>query len=260
MNNDKLAKLAVNKSLLKEYSNSSNERIVYMNDGTEFQIQIFNPYTYTIGISISFNGNQMPHMLVLKPGQRIWLERYLNESRKFMFETYEVNNSKSAQKAIAKNGEVELKFYKEKEQQVFIKPFINPCDPIYVNGYGSGLNTNLTQLQSNLSCYNTSSVTASYDSCTTTSQNLHHIHTKLYDNSIETGRVEKGGYSNQELKNVYNEFEYFPFKTECIKIMPESTKQINPNDLQKRYCFNCGRKLNQKFKFCPYCGTKLDLH
>ena len=41
---DKLAKIAINKSLLKEYSNSSDERIVYMNDGTEFQIQLFNPY------------------------------------------------------------------------------------------------------------------------------------------------------------------------------------------------------------------------
>ena len=48
--NDKLAKLAINKSLLKEYRNSENDRIVYLKDGDEFQIQIFNPYQYVIGV------------------------------------------------------------------------------------------------------------------------------------------------------------------------------------------------------------------
>lgn len=82
-NNDKLAKIAVNKSLLKEYSNSSNERIVYMQDGTEFQIQIFNPYSYVIGVSFKFNNNsESSQLLVLRPGERVWLDRYLNnESR-----------------------------------------------------------------------------------------------------------------------------------------------------------------------------------
>ncbi len=255
--NNKLAKLAVNKSLLKEYSNSSNDRIVYMNDGTEFQIQIFNPYTYTIGISISFNGNQMPNMLVLKPGQRIWLERYLNESRKFLFETYEVNNSKSTRKAIAKNGEIELKFFEEKkQQQTFIKSFNNYVDPVYLFGseYNSvastGYNANYGSTAYNVLSANESSL----DLKIGTNSKVNFCNSR----SIETGRVERGGYSNQEFKNVYNEFENFPFKIETIKILPESTKQINPNDLQKRYCFNCGRKINQKFKFCPYCGTKLD--
>jgi len=251
--NNKLAKLAVNKSLLKEYSNSSNERIVYMNNGTEFQIQIFNPYTYTIGISISFNGNQMPNMLVLKPGQRIWLERYLNESRKFLFETYEVNNSKSAQKAIAKNGEVELKFFEEKKQQTFVN-ITAQCDPVYLFGseYNSVTSANYTTNYTSLNALSTAESSLDLKIGTNSKANFGK------SRSIETGRVEKGGYSNQEFKNVYNEFEYFPFKIESIKIMPESAKQINPNDLQKRYCFNCGRKLNQKFKFCPYCGTKLN--
>lgn len=47
-NNDKLAKLAIRKSLLKEFHNNENERIVYLNDGDEFQIQLFNPYQYII--------------------------------------------------------------------------------------------------------------------------------------------------------------------------------------------------------------------
>ena len=40
--NDKLARIAMNKSLLKEFHNNENNRIVYLKDGDEFQIQIFN--------------------------------------------------------------------------------------------------------------------------------------------------------------------------------------------------------------------------
>ena len=70
---EKLAKIAIHKSLLKEYSNSSNERIVYMNNDTEFQIQIFNPYSYVIGVSLSFNNNYKgnSNLLVLRPGERV---------------------------------------------------------------------------------------------------------------------------------------------------------------------------------------------
>ena len=85
-NNEKLAKVAVHKSLLKEYSNSSNERIVYMDNGTEFQIQIFNPYSYTIGVSLSFNNNlKESNLLVLRPGERVWLDRYLDNESRFLF-------------------------------------------------------------------------------------------------------------------------------------------------------------------------------
>ena len=113
--NDVLAKMAINKSLLKEYSNSEYSRIVYMNDNSEFQIQIFNPYTYTIGINITIDNKSLGNMLVVKPGERIWLERYLNDAKKFLFSTYEVNgNSREVKEAIVKNGEIKLEFFKEK--------------------------------------------------------------------------------------------------------------------------------------------------
>ena len=93
--------------------------------------------------------------------------------------------------------------------------------------------------------YNVNNTTA-YDSVTT----------KPKSKSIETGRIEEGSHSNQKFTNVYKDFESWAFKTEYIKILPTSQKQINSNDLKKRYCHECGRKLNQKYKFCPYCGAK----
>jgi len=52
--------------------------------------------------------------LVLNPGQRVFLERYPADPRKFKFSTYDVNgNNQQVRHAIAKNGLVEIDFYKE---------------------------------------------------------------------------------------------------------------------------------------------------
>ena len=78
------------------------------------------------------------------------------------------------------------------------------------------------------------------------------------ERSIETGRVEQGGYSNQKFSYVNYDFEDWSFRTETISILPLSRKPVTASDLKKRYCSNCGRKLSPKHKFCPYCGTKVE--
>ena len=251
VNNDNLVKIAVNKSLLKEFLVNS-QRTVYMNNGSEFQIQIFNPYTYSIAASISINGIEMSNQLVIKPGQRIWLERYLNEARKFLFETYEVNGeSKQVENAIKNNGVIEVKFYKEKEQNnIYITSASTPSTSwTYFNNsldYPTYTADNLSLSAPSTQSYSSSTINAvSYSGGAMTKSK-----------SIETGRIEKGNHSDQKFQTVYNDFEYFAFTTESIHILPQSTKPVYANDLKKIYCTNCGRKLNQKFKFCPYCGTK----
>ena len=54
------------------------------------------------------------------------------------------------------------------------------------------------------------------------------------------------------------EFNPYPYLTEVIKILPESQKPFTKEDTQKVYCSNCGRKLKTKYKYCPYCGAKID--
>ena len=300
-NNEKLAKVAVHKSLLKEYSNSSNERIVYMDNGTEFQIQIFNPYSYTIGVSLSFNNNlKGSNLLVLRPGERVWLDRYLDNESRFLFSTYEVGNSQAVKEAIKDNGNLCVKFYKEQEKHnwnntIFVNTNINAepwnhVDVYYKNqpkSYCDHSDRSLNFCGDNISCYNASldlcsaeingvasvntvlsasaatATSCTYDnSCTTYASTNTSADTykpkslsKTRSKSIETGRIEEGSHSNQKFTNVYKDFEYWPFKTEYIKILPTSQKQINSNDLKKLYCHECGRKINQKYKFCPYCGA-----
>lgn len=274
-NNEKLAKVAKNKSLLKEYSNSSNDRIVYLNDGDEFQIQIFNPYQYVIGVSFTFNSDSIDNsrLLVLKPGERVWLDRYLNENNKLKFSTYNVNNSNDVKKAIEKNGIVNMYFYKEKEKNnnIYIyntplskTPLIKSWEPdnVFYNNeitcdtnIGS-ISLGLSSLTGSTNCYCSSDST--YTNCSSNIDNTRSLpDTRTYKSkSIETGRIDKGGYSNQNFTNYYGDFDSWYFKKETIKILPESRKQFSSNDLTKRYCYNCGHKINQKFKFCPLCGAK----
>ena len=264
MNNyEKLAKIAVHKSLLKEYSNSSNERIVYMNDDTEFQIQIFNPYDYVIGVGFDFNNKSVSsQMLVLKPGERVWLDRYLDDESKLLFSTYKVNNSKQVKEAIKNNGNLCIRFYKEQSNYnynptsiTYEKKWYNNLDPIIYN-------TNDYNYTNVSSIANTAPLSASYcsintSSAATASSFLTQSSLTQFNNKIETGRIEKGSHSNQKFTNVYKDFESFPFKTENIKILPASQKQYNSIDLIKRYCPECGRKIKYKFKYCPFCGAKL---
>ena len=131
-NQKQMVKIAINKSILKEYKNGSyDERIVYLNNGSEFQIQIFNPHDFVVGAKIYINGSAMRHTLVLRPGERIWLERYLDKSVKFRFETYEVDADEETKKAIQNNGEVKVVFYKEEKQPDIVWNPLIYCDYDY---------------------------------------------------------------------------------------------------------------------------------
>ena len=89
--------------------------IVYLNDGDNFELRFFNPLQEKIGVEIMFNGiRKGDGYLVLKPGQDLTLDRFLDEQRKMLFETYTINgNNKEAVEAIEKNGVISFNFYKE---------------------------------------------------------------------------------------------------------------------------------------------------
>ena len=276
--------IAITKSICKEYSTSSYSRVVYLENGQEFQIQLFNPHNFTIGAEIFINGERLSNYLVLKPGERIWLERYLDIKKKFKFSTYEVEgNDKDVQEAIKDNGNIEVKFYKEVLKKDFpIYPITtidynfkttewHPTTLIsqpndYVEDYWSTtISTKANRSDNKFCTTHTYYSNPCIDTLTTGDQgNLvsfcaSSVSTNMSDEMIcETGRIEAGSTSNQEFNNVNIDFEYFPFVTEKIKILPISQKPFTANDLHKIYCPECGRKLKSTYKFCPFCGSKID--
>lgn len=282
---DELAKIAISKNLIKEYKGSNSERTVYLNDGTEFQIYLKNPYQSHLGIKISVNNKSIGNMLVLRPGQSFWLDRFVNENRKFLFNTYEIENTAEMKYATNNNGKVKIEFYHEREEKP-IQVYPQRIDWNYYSGDNAyNINTITCQtdlkngLNSNLHLNDCATSTCYYSASTITGAAPGGIPTasaatttryesdasssrkkgvsRSLDATIETGRVEKGGHSDQEFEYCDIDFEYYPFKTENIQILPNSRKQIRVEETRRKYCSQCGKKVSPKDKFCSNCGAKL---
>lgn len=264
--------IAIAKSICKEYSTSLYSRVVYLENGQEFQIQLFNPHNFTIGAEIFINDEKLSNRIVLKPGERIWLERYLDIKKKFKFSTYEVEgNNKDVQEAIKDNGKIEVKFYREVRKKEFY-PSISVSGNDWINAdsiikYPKTIDVFYTTCSPKADdityCDSTLTTSNFYSNLNTASVDLRNQSYKasisIPDEMIcETGRIEAGSISNQEFDSVNMDFEYFPFTTEKVKLLPISQKPYTTNDLHKIYCSECGRKLKSNYKFCPFCGSKID--
>jgi hypothetical protein len=230
---------------------------VYLNNGDEFEIELFNPKSNKVLARIEMNGNSIGNGIILRPGERVFLERYLDEAKKFLFETYVVNgNNEQVQQAIEKNGDVVVKFYDE----VLPRHTIYGGNTLTINNpsgwtttgtpyYG---NTFTTTSTSTNTFYNTSLTSGTFSTSNTLLKN----DVTSPKRHIETGRVEKGSNSDQSFTYDSSSFNSYPSTTNWWKIKPKSTQVITKEDLVT-YCTECGSKRKKDtHKFCPQCGTK----
>lgn len=237
---------------LKQYNNT-----VYLRDGDEFELELFNPTSEKVLAKIKINGYDLGSGIVLRPGERVYLERYLDESKKFVFETYTVDgNDRQVQKAIADNGEVQVEFYKESHNQ----PLIWTSGTYTYPTYGSPTWT----VDQPSVFYSHSSGDATFKSCCTTNTgpdiNLDagdlEFDSIQVNANMETGRVEKGGHSDQQLEYDGTPFNSWSTWRMTWKILPMSQKAKVREELAV-YCTGCGAKRKKSsHKFCPHCGTK----
>jgi len=209
---------------------------VYMNNGDEFEIELFNPTQNKVLAKIELNGKSIGSGIIVRPGERVFLERYLDEARKFLFETYVVNgDDENVQNAIQKNGDVIIKFYDQ---------YYSNFDYTYSNIIYDNFNGTFTTLRS----FNTTNTTSFNSNDTLCFSSLGDLK--------ETGRVEKGSKSDQTFNTDSTIFNSFPTKSDWWKIKPNSTKVMVREDLVV-YCTECGSKRKKdSHKFCPHCGTK----
>jgi hypothetical protein len=226
---------------------------VFLEDKEEFEIELFNPLTVSVLADIKLNGQSISKTgLVVKPGQRIYLDCFIDDKKKFKFSTYEIENSGQALDATQNNGLLEVFFYKEDVitldnwQRKFDRIIVEKWYPTYYPSYpvypyyrpsiwygttptigGSCVTTNLTNgvigttttntYSSNnmINCSNTSVVNVPYGGTTVNN---------LFTNSLETGRVEKGEKSKQKFTEVDIDFEKHYISSTIIQILPESRK------------------------------------
>lgn len=231
------------KQRIKQYPNNH----LYLNDGDEYEIELFNPLFNDILAKIYIDDNLISSGgIIIKPGQRIFLERYVDTPNKFKFTTYHVNGlNNEVKNAIKNNGNIKIKFY---DKYIPVENFpINNIDYTYWNSnpiYRSGT-----------AIYNTEvhDTGISYTNISNSNYNI----SNYVSNTIETGKTEKGSYSNQKFVNSYESFNTVSFHSVNWKILPKSVKPHTATDINILYCGNCGTKRKkQSHKFCPICGTK----
>lgn len=181
------AGLCIHKSRLKVY-NKESVPTYYLHKGQEFSIELFNPTSDTILAKIQLNGKYISQGgLVLRPGERVFLERYLDVARKFMFDTYEVSNTSEIKNAIKDNGDFRVEFYREQRplyipQPVYVPQVITtyPLNPFYYDVYttcgGGGTsarsnmnissqtyNSNSNQFMGGNACYTNTNSTGTFN-------------------------------------------------------------------------------------------------
>lgn len=264
-----LSRIAIGKSVVKEYRTRSGERTVYLSDGDEFQIQLFNPHPFTIGLEISVNGAGLGGKVVLRPGERVWLDRFLNDARKLKFETYRIGKGAAAKSAASINGLVTVSAFRESEDGDIIDiswnygqncpPSVNATkynyDPWPVTcafSNQTAFRPDTCWLNGGKGYYCTSASTIDAGCANSHSA----VHVKETAAGDETGRIEKGSASSQKFDACDRDFQQTPFSTESIRILPLSQKQYGSNELPRIYCSGCGRKLKPDYKYCPHCGRK----
>jgi hypothetical protein len=236
--------LCINKSRLKIY----NKNNYYLKDGTEFSIELFNPLRESILCKIYLNGKSISYSgLVLKPGQRVFLERFIDSPKKFLFETYEVDNNSTTKNAIAENGDLSVEFYLESKP--IVDKWYSYSSYIDLSNYNSGTPFNL---------YNSNIGTGSLNSGSYGSVVSTNYCSNVNSNKIETGRIEEGSNSNQKFVSSNQSFDILPFNLQSFKLLPLESKFVTLKDtFVKQYCVNCGHKLKHTYKFCPSCSTKV---
>lgn len=237
------ANITSSRNRLKIYGNN-----VYLKDGQNFEIELYNPTQSKVLAKIEINGKLMSQSgIVLRPGERVYLERFIDTNNKLLFETYEVENSEESKRATEKNGLIEVYFYDEYTPTTWItNSGTGSRSPFWGGDYYYTTNSPTTSTPwagTPINCM--SNIVSESFSCSTSNP------------STETGRVEMGESSSQSFTTVDGSFNYFSTKSVAIKILPESHKPLESKDLLRNYCSGCGTRVRkQSWKFCPSCGEK----
>ena len=244
-----------------------NENVIYLNDGNEFQIRLFNPLQKRIGVLISINGETSNSYLVLNPGQDVTIDRFIDAQKKMVFETYQYDSSnQSAQNAVIKNGIIDIKFFNEYTPNTYssityTNPLITYTNPLYDGNIFLNSTINTNTLSGTIKSTSTTNILNinSVDNLSNLefkSQEPMRSYKKHSKESLkETGRINKGSKSSQLFERVETQFEYFPFHQIVYQLKPFSEKEETIEI--REYCGVCSYRIrNKKWNYCPKCGNK----
>jgi len=244
---------------------------VYLQDGKEFQIELYNPLKESVLAEIKINGKPASSTgLIIRPCERFYLDCFVDDKKKFVFKTYMVENTEESKKAISVNGMVEVFFYKEETlllnnwRSIFnpvIERHYHHYYPWYPYNrpywyYGTTTSLGTIQASSNnlsyggsLTSYTTNTFNSNYNgslasytvsnnssllggSSTYTSTYNSDTQLKNLQSNIETGRIERGKISQQKFEEVDMQFERLHISSVIYQLLPESQKPVETKEIK----------------------------
>lgn len=234
------AYVSVNKNRLKIYEDNK----YYLSNGTNFEIELVNNDDKKYLVEIYLN-EQSIGSIVIGANSHNYLERYIDNNRKFQFNTFEIDDVDETKEAQERNGSIQIYFYPQISlSHPSFEGRISSTNNLRING------TTFPPLLDDLYKITTGSPVINY--CSITSDSLKSC---SYSTSIETGRINEGESSNQTFTYSSNKFEDRSTHSLDYQILPISLK---PYEGIKTYCSECGTKIrHQNWKYCTNCGTKL---
>lgn len=252
------AHVTVRKNRVKQYGSTPIK--VYLRDSQEFEIELFNPKTTPVMAKIKLNGSYISTKgIYLKPGQRIYLDRFIDSAQKLLFSTYEVEaNDSAVAKAIANNGDLVVEFYDE-VVRIDYPYWLRSAPSTGDVTWGSVIPTNGI---GSMDIFSTSSSTFLNNTKSLYSKSIPRYSntTEPKLSSVETGRVEAGAASNQKFEQSYGDFNTWYSTLVMYKILPDGQEPVTIQQVttQSNFCGGCGTKITKShYKFCPNCGEKL---
>jgi len=253
-NSNPSARIAVNKNVLTTEIVNRVET-VFMKNGTEFEIEIYNPLKTKIAIDVQINQVNFDRpMIVLRPGERVWLDCDMLTKKKFLFETYDVENTKETQEAIENNGDIIIRVYLQREHipEIYFNNFNNFFHQIPDYVYGGPVYDGPLYGNVEVSYTNSNSTYLPGDDITKTGMSVNSLGTP----TIETGMIADGDDSDMKFKNDNSDYNSNYTHLFKYKILPESTKKLYSKKDIIKFCIGCGRKQKKNDKYCAACGIK----
>jgi hypothetical protein len=244
-----IAHITRSKNRLKSYNDT-----FYLKDGCNFEIELYNPPQGRVLAKISINGVQVSAGgIIVNPGQRVFLERFIDEDRKLEFSTYWVGKTDQDRDAIEHNGRVDVSFCQEVGSPSWGPYWGSTGNPVFGPVFGNFINGNTVIPATHTNWFNTSHLTTS-----TNSSWILNDTSNASPKRTETGRVEKGEKSDQVLETAHGKFYEQAFAAYRFNLMPESHKTVEAGEI-RNYCPGCGTRIKKSsWLFCPSCGQKLD--
>lgn len=264
--------ISINNNRLQIY-NTTN---VYMNNGTEFQLEFKNNSPVTQKADIWINGKNQHTSLVLYAGNHVYLDRFMDDNKKLKFDIYDVDNNSEVKKIIENNGLIEVRFYEEIYNTTYYYNVTNTSTSTYYNGLGVGTSTSYISPHitpkgpvgisaknpsKKLMCDSRTDDTF-YNCDSRTDDTFYNQERRTETAKIETGRIAQGNDSDQSFTEVKKTFSLFPSRVVKYKILPmsqlpQTQQEITTIGNIRTYCQSCGRRMKKGWNNCPGCGTKI---